>query len=279
MIKEKEGMELTILSLGAGVQSTVLALMACRGELEHQPDHIIFSDTGDESRATYKHLEWLEGIIRSSDIQYHKVTGGNIRQDVVASMVTKESIKQPPFFTKGDDQNGILRRKCTSQYKLDPIKKCQRKILGLKKGQRMPKGLKIIKLLGISTDEVSRMKPSRDKWEDVHWPLIDMGMSRWSCYKWLQDNGYKVPPRSSCLICPHHSNAYWRDMKDNSPDEFSDVCEFDDKVRFGIPAVKYPVYLHRSCTPLREVDLSTDIDHGQFELDLYAGECEGICGT
>lgn len=44
--------KLRVLSLGAGVQSTTLALMAAHGEFEQMPDCAIFADTGWEPRAT-----------------------------------------------------------------------------------------------------------------------------------------------------------------------------------------------------------------------------------
>ena len=47
------------LSLGAGVQSSCLALMAEKGETE-KPNFAVFADTGDESEATYQWLDWLE---------------------------------------------------------------------------------------------------------------------------------------------------------------------------------------------------------------------------
>ena len=37
--------ELNIISLGAGVQSSTMALMAAHGELTPQPDYAIFADT------------------------------------------------------------------------------------------------------------------------------------------------------------------------------------------------------------------------------------------
>ena len=52
-------MKLRILSLGAGVQSTTLALMIEKGEIP-MVDCAIFSDVGAEPKLVYKHLEWLE---------------------------------------------------------------------------------------------------------------------------------------------------------------------------------------------------------------------------
>ena len=48
-------MKLRILSLGAGVQSTTLALMIEKGEIP-MVDCAIFSDVGAEPKLVYKHL-------------------------------------------------------------------------------------------------------------------------------------------------------------------------------------------------------------------------------
>ena len=45
------------ISLGAGVQSSTMALMAAHGELEPMPDGAIFADTQDEPMSTPKQTE------------------------------------------------------------------------------------------------------------------------------------------------------------------------------------------------------------------------------
>jgi hypothetical protein len=50
---------LRVLSLGAGVQSTTLALMAAHGEIGPMSDCAIFADTGWEPSAVREHLAWL----------------------------------------------------------------------------------------------------------------------------------------------------------------------------------------------------------------------------
>jgi len=50
---------LRALSLGAGVPSTTMALMAAHGEIGPMPDCAIFADTGWEPKAVYDHLSWL----------------------------------------------------------------------------------------------------------------------------------------------------------------------------------------------------------------------------
>ena len=46
--------QLRVLSLGAGVQSTTLALMAAHGEIGPMPDCAIFADTGWEPRIPFE---------------------------------------------------------------------------------------------------------------------------------------------------------------------------------------------------------------------------------
>jgi len=52
--------ELTIISLGAGVQSSAMALMAAKGEITPMVDACIFADTGSEPAGVYSFLDWLE---------------------------------------------------------------------------------------------------------------------------------------------------------------------------------------------------------------------------
>lgn len=51
--------EYNFLSLGAGVQSSTMALMAAKGEITPMPDAAIFADTSAEPQAVYDWLDWL----------------------------------------------------------------------------------------------------------------------------------------------------------------------------------------------------------------------------
>lgn len=51
---------LTVISLGAGVQSSVMALMAAKGQIKPMPDCAIFADTQAEPDHVYEWLDWLE---------------------------------------------------------------------------------------------------------------------------------------------------------------------------------------------------------------------------
>ena len=52
--------EYTVLNLGAGVQSSCLALMAAMGEVKPMPDFAVFADTQAEPKSVYDWLDWLE---------------------------------------------------------------------------------------------------------------------------------------------------------------------------------------------------------------------------
>jgi hypothetical protein len=74
---------LRLLSLGAGVQSSALLILAARGDLPGL-DGAIFADTGWEPESVYKHLDRLENeIAKPAGIPIYRVSSGNIRNDAL----------------------------------------------------------------------------------------------------------------------------------------------------------------------------------------------------
>lgn len=269
---------LRVLSLGAGIQSTTMQLMIFDGEME-APDLSIFADTGWEPKAVYDQLAYLE--MRAHEVGYriYRVSKGNLRDHIVAGTQGASVRSIPLFVRNGNGDEGRLRRNCTSDYKIAPIQRRIRELLGIRPRQAVPDGVRVEQWIGISLDEVYRMKANQERWIDNRYPLIERRMSRWDCVLWLRERGYPIPPKSSCIGCPYHSNAYWREMRDTRPDEWADAVDFDATIRNGLHGVKYPAYLHRSLKPLDQVDLSTIRDHGQMSFDDFTEECEGMCGV
>jgi 3'-phosphoadenosine 5'-phosphosulfate sulfotransferase (PAPS reductase)/FAD synthetase len=70
---------LKVLSLGAGVQSTTVLLMSCRGVLP-KLDAAVFADTRWEPTEVYDHLDWLTEEAAKAGIPVHRVTNGDLRQ-------------------------------------------------------------------------------------------------------------------------------------------------------------------------------------------------------
>jgi hypothetical protein len=270
---------ITLISLGAGVQSTTLALMAARGDIGPMPTAAIFADTGAEPMAVYKHLAWLEEPGRLP-FPIHRVSGGNLRDILLDPNNPRRSHARPPLFTRNPDgTGGMIQRQCTGELKLEPIIKRVRECVGLRPRQRWPKVPTVEQWLGISIDEASRMKPSRIPAIVVRWPLIELRMSRRDCLRWLDANGYPEPPKSACTFCPFHSDAGWRRLRDTDPEGWADAVKVDQAIRHGLTSkhLTGTLYVHRSRVPLKDVDLSTPEDHGQ--LNLFENECEGLCGV
>ena len=272
---------LRVLNLGAGVQSSTVLLMAVEGELP-KPDLAIFADTGWEPAAVYEWLAELEGLASEAGITVERVSAGDIRADVIGVLGVGKvgSVGQPPFYVRGKldtGKEGRLWRKCTRDYKIDPIRQRIRELLGASKGQRVSAGAWVEQWYGISLDEVGRVRDPRDPWAVNYYPLIEKRMTRAGCLAWMEAHGYARPPRSACIGCPFHNDGEWRRMRDEDPEAWEDAVDFDRQIRTGIPGVAGRAYLHRSTVPLDEVDLATPEDRGQ--VNLFNSECEGMCGV
>lgn len=269
---------LRTLSLGAGVQSTTLALRYAHGECGPMPDVAIFADTQWEGREVYEHLRWLSSP-NVLPFPVMEVTAGSLRDDILARRNTSGGrYAAVPWFTRNPDgSHGQGRRQCTSEYKLTPLMRATRELLGVDRRERLAPGAVSV-AVGISLDEAIRMKPARQQWLRNHWPLVDDRMTRDDCLRWLEAHDYPRPPKSACIGCPFHSNAYWRDMRDNHAEEWADAVAIDRALREGNSrGINGVEYMHPQRVPLPEVDLSTAADHGQ--VDMFKNECEGMCGV
>lgn len=273
---------LRVISLGAGVQSTTMALMAAHGEISPMPDCAIFADTGWEPTVVYDHLTWLmSGNVLPFPV--HIVSAGNIRDDLLrrGSERAGRFITIPAYLRHPNGKDGLGRRQCTSHYKVEPIRRKVRELLG--KGPRDRIAARSVeKWIGISLDEIIRATPSRVAFEVNRHPLLEHQMTRRDCLEWLAGNGYPEPPKSSCIGCPFHSDAAWRRLRDETPDEWADAVLVDKAIRKlvdrpGVPTMRGEQFLHAQRVPLEQVDLSTAEDRGQ--LNLFINECEGMCGV
>jgi hypothetical protein len=272
---------LRVISLGAGVQSSTMFLMACKGILMPKPDAAIFADTQWEPKEVYEWLGYLAELGAIHSIPIIQATRGNIREDMLratdrGTQRDGERAASMPLYTTSDGmKEGMIRRQCTREYKIEVVEKEVRRLLGLKPRQRAkPNSAQF--WLGISADEAGRMRDSRSSWYSNRYPLIfdhEPAMTRKDCMKWLEDHGYPIPRKSACLGCPYHSNTEWRAIKENV-EEWSDVTDFDNRIR-NRGGHRGTLYVHRTCKPLSDVDLSTAEERGQMN---WIEECTGMCG-
>lgn len=270
-------MKLNILSLGAGVQSTTLALMACDGTLPGL-DAAIFADTGWEPQAVYQQVDRLDKLLADNGIPLYRVNRGNLRQDWNNAQHRYASI--PYHIRNPDGTDGMGRRQCTSEYKLEPINRKVRELLGAQ-----PPNFRYVardgrhaeQWIGFSTDEIYRVdnKP-QNLYTTKRYPLLDLGMSRNDCQRWLKANGWGHTAKSACIGCPFHGNAAWRDLRDNRPDEWADAVAFDEEIRHGgiregRDTLNGEAFLHRSRLPLSiaPIDRLERKDYRELQGDLF----------
>lgn len=248
--------DLIALSLGAGVQSTTLLLLAVDGRLP-KPDVAIFADTGWEPAAVYAQVNRAAAEAERAGIAFHRVSKGNLRRDALEPDVRSASI--PYFVRNPDGTDGMVRRQCTSEYKLAPITRKLRELLGAKPPnyRSVPRGRVAEQWVGFSTDEIGRANRLKDsqgvRYLTVRYPLLDLGMSRDDCSAYLGQRGWGNTVKSACIGCPYHGNRVWRDLRDNRPDEWADAIAFDEAVRKGRArggALTGEAFLHRSRLPL-----------------------------
>jgi hypothetical protein len=269
------------ISLGAGVQSSTMALMAAAGEIAPMPTAAVFADTQAEPKSVYVWLDWLE---KQLPFPVVRVTSGSLEDAAIRTRISKKgklynTTKLPVFTQSQTGKVGIIgMRNCTADFKIVPVLKESRKIGNVPRGC---KEVKIIQWIGISLDEALRMKDSRVPWMQNRWPLIDARMTRADCLRWMESHRFPKPPRSACVFCPFHNTSEWRRLKTDEPEEFKRACEFEAKLQASRLQANSPtlstMFLHRSCKPLADVDFSTEEERGQ--INMFNNECEGMCGV
>jgi hypothetical protein len=161
------------------------------------------------------------------------------------------------------------------------IEKHVKKTLGYEPGQHMKGRVLVGVMLGISIDEIERMKQSdRTSWTKNVYPLIDQRYSREECKTIYEQHDLATPKKSSCYFCPYHSDQYWLDLKKNHPEEFEKAVDFDKKIRdMSMKGVDNKIYLHRSCQPLDEVDFKARVSGGEGQKSMFEGSCGAFCGV
>lgn len=305
------------LSLGAGVQSTTLYLLACEGVIPTF-DAAIFADTRWEPARVYQHLDRLEQYgAQVGGPPIYRVSSGNIRNDALdpnhrfasmplyvkapdvpcarcdGSKVTwlvdtdlpdepanrlEKPVKCPRCRGTGREPDGMARRQCTSEYKLKPIKAKIRELLGCPHPAPVPRGTYAEVAIGISTDEIGRVRDSDVNYtRNVH-PLIDLNMSRKDCERYLKARGWVSVSKSACIGCPFHGNRQWRELREEAPAEWADAVDFDAEIRNGSARanangseLRGSMFLHRSRVPLGQapIDHVTRREWSDRQGDLF----------
>lgn len=302
------GTSFAVLSLGGGVQSSTLAEMACDGLLGPLRA-ICFADTGGELPETYAHLDYLHGRAERAGIAFFYVTAGDLRRDLVARHGKGGQPNLPVQIRHADGSRGRLNHyRCSFDYKRRPITRAVKHLCG---GRGEWKRAEVEQWIGYSTDEAGRMKTADEcrcghnrirratagkpylqihtpagctrcactrwqPWQVNRWPLIELGMTREDCTRWLLDHDRPLPPRSSCWFCPNRPAAFHVWLKHEHPELFNEAVALDEFLRHGINGLRGQAYLHPSARPLA----TAVVKPLEEPVDVAAMDCEaGVCFT
>ncbi len=131
------------------------------------------------------------------------------------------------------------------------------------------------------------MSIPQQKWKINVYPLIgykiypegkaerfsDKFYRRSDIMEFYRKHGIPIPIKSSCFFCPFQSNKNWALLKNVYPKDFQKAIKIDAKIRNSSKrGIKEPIYVHRSCKPL------SDVNFDDTQIDIF-DECNGYCGT
>lgn len=225
-------------SYGGGTQSVAIVLLIERGELP-KPECIVISNTTREATETWEYtitnvLPIFERIGLSLEITTSH--GRMYYHD-------DDTLPLIPAYTS----SGQIRLFCSAEWKRDEV---YRYLRSKGYGPKRP----VILWLGMSLDEVHRMKPGKRKWATTHFPLIqDRKTYRGECIQIVLDAGLPPPPKSSCWMCPYRLNPQWRRLREHYPSDWRKAVQLDCAIRKRDS--QHNLYLHKDAIPLDLVDL------------------------
>jgi hypothetical protein len=172
-----------------------------------------------------------------------------------------------------------FKRQCTSGWKIAPIERTAKK--AFKVNLRKDKIPLIAQWVGISMDEVQRVRTSRERWKHNIYPLILMGWSRNDCISYLEGLGVSAP-KSSCIFCPYRSDAQWADLPSDELERATRLentmrAMWEQKLGYVGRLQNVPSF-HQSGVPLK--DRPWEKDHPSNEkISGFNNECSGTCGV
>ena len=263
--------ELSILSLGWGVQSWTLAAMMALGE-HPRADYLIHADTRHERFATYAFVRRWSPWLGEHGLNVVQVTGR--RTHVVQAWSNSKSVMIPAF-TKDrvTGHRGKILRQCTHDWKITPIRRWIRAELRRRRVPILP-GV-VESWQGISLDELERCRDSDVAYIENVYPLVDLRISRADCETWLRKHELEVPPKSSCTFCPFRSIDSWRELKREAGPDWQEALEVDATIRDKRP--KAELFVHPYRRPLADaVAIPEDDGARQLLLEIVPEQpCDG----
>lgn len=267
------------LSLGGGVHSTVLPLMACEnletpGKYPLVPNYaaIIFCDLGLEAPWVYEQVRFVMEACSKRGMPVI-ILRTNLYQNFIERF-GKSRVVSIPFWSVGrEGRHAKMKRQCTLDYKVLQIQKFIRwNLLGYRKGRHdRPWDLGEHQMhIGFSAEEQSRIFDSYNPFYKNKFPLWQMGLERKDNYAYLLERWGLDAKGSACAFCPYHRNYFFKHIKMHVEKLWKQLVEFDRILEAEQPntPIDSQLYISRSRKRLTEL---TDGECRDMECFYYRG--------
>lgn len=262
-----------ILSCGAGMQSTALALMSCANKLltenrddgfnftfiDQVPiyDAVLFCDLGLEPDWVMSQVYFIKAACEWAGIPFY-ILKSQLYEDYMSDFGERRVVSIPFWSVDEDGKKGKMMRNCTLDYKINLMQKFIRsELLGYEKGQRTKQeDLKAHEMhLGFSKEEERRCKENPHKMFFNKFPLCEMNLFRANNYAYIRDVWGLETKASACCFCPFHTNYFFKHIKDNYNHDYEKTVEFDEMLEKEQPKTKIRSKLYISKSRKRIKDL------------------------
>jgi hypothetical protein len=229
LLKKKE---YSVWSCGGGVDSAAIAVLICQGKLP-RPDYVVMTDNGYDASYTWDYVnQVLIPNLADVDVELHIICSQNY---VDVEIVSSGQVVIPAY-CQGKNEVVKLNTHCSGKWKVTPVKRWMKE-----QGDG-----RCINSIGIAADEARRAKESKLQWFQFRYPLCEFNLSRRDCKRLIEAAGWPIPLRSSCVMCPQHSDNQWLDLRDDYPEDFQRAVDIEREMHKTNPGV----FLHRSLKSL-----------------------------
>lgn len=243
--------ELTVLSFGAGQDSTAILYMLVydrKFRRQYAPGRLVvlFSDTGDEHPMTYLHLLSVQRFCEEQSIEFYHITPDmGFHSERWRTLRHQWEINRTVGMKVGF-------KSCTDNLKIKPLYRFLNRWIAREYGIQWygdpwknyfalvvfaEEHGKVDVMIGIAREEEGRVA-SADAFKSNLWmprsinrvyPLIDVGMNRHDCQQKIRSYGHIVPPPSNCMLCPFMNKIELLWLARHYPKDFEAWCRFEGR--------------------------------------------------
>lgn len=286
LINYEPDMGYKILSCGAGMQSTALALMSCENKMKGFMVHplvpiydlIVFCDLGGEPAWVYEQVRFINEACEKAGIPFI-VLDTNLYGYYMERFGRKNVVSIPFWSVAPDGSKAKMRRRCTIDFKILKIQQYARYNLhGYRPKQHTKKeDIGVHEMhIGFSAEEARRSFKSLHPMYINRYPLIEMGLTRSDNFKYILEVWGLETKASACVFCPFHRNYFYYHLMMNHENDYLQVTSMDKMLEERQPdtPIRSKLYISRSRKRIEELTRD-DCDDAQYfrynGMDIWNG--------